>query len=182
MSKEKWHRRWQACQLTRGHKPPSEPWFFMAAFFLTPSSRPQPLGLVPESESHAKCVNQRAGKYQLLAEGPWEGNVTPAVTLEQKKQAAASPLTTLSAPSNKDRGENEQAEGHFELQPWRKKHGRDMQRLSDPSGVQFAPTQAKKQTVCSLWWFFVSKNLLTSICISLSSLWQWIKLALANLC
>lgn len=120
MSKEKWHRRWQACQLTRGHKPPSEPWFFMAAFFLTPSSRPQPLGLVPESESHAKCVNQRAGKYQLLAEGPWEGNVTPAVTLEQKKQAAASPLTTLSAPSNKDRGENEQAEGHFELQPWRR--------------------------------------------------------------
>lgn len=96
----------------------------MAAFILTPSSRPQPLGLVPESESHAKCVNQRAGKYQLLAERPWEGNVTPAVTLEQKKQAAASPLTTLSAPSNKDRGENAQAlrsaEGHFELQPWRR--------------------------------------------------------------
>lgn len=181
MSKEKWHRRWQACQLTRGHKPPSEPWFFMAAF-LTPSSRPQPLGLVPESESHAKCVNQRAGKYQLLAEGPWEGNVTPAVTLEQKKQAAASPLTTLSAPSNKDRGENEQAEGHFELQPWRRSMAGTCKGCLIPPGFNLLLHRQRNKLCAHYDGFSFQKNLLTSICISLSSLWQWIKLALANLC
>lgn len=67
----------------------------------TPPPHPPPLGPLPDSESHAKCVNQRAGKYRLLAERVWEENVTPAVTLEQKKQAVASPLSTPSVPLNK---------------------------------------------------------------------------------
>lgn len=61
---------------------------------LSPTSCSPPLGLLPDSKSRAKCVNRRAGKYRLLAERAWEGNVTPTVTLEQKKQAVASPLST----------------------------------------------------------------------------------------
>lgn len=99
----------------------------MAAFVSRPLPLPPrspALGPPPDSKSHDKCVNQRAGKYRLLAERAWEGNVTPAVTLEQKKQAVASPLSTPSVPSNKDVGENEQAlgraEGRFEPRPWRR--------------------------------------------------------------
>lgn len=81
---------------------PPPPTLLLRGCLLLSPPPPPPLGLVPVSESHAKCVNQRAGKYRLSSERAWEGNVTPAVTLEQKKQAVASLLSTPSVQSNKD--------------------------------------------------------------------------------
>lgn len=111
--------------------------------------RPPPLGLVPDSESHAKCVNQRAGKYRLLAERAWEGNVTPAVALEQKKQAVASPLSTPSLLSNKDGVRLNRRSGRqkatFESRPW----GRNMAGTYRGCQIPLGPELfMHKQCVC----------------------------------
>lgn len=118
---------------------------------LSPTSCSPPLGRLPDSKSRAKCVNQHAGKYRLWAERAWEGNVTPTVTVEQKKQAVAFPLSTpwwewTGTPVGR-------------RQLWvlavEKKHGRDMLGLLDLSEVEVVYTQTNMQYVSFIILFII---------------------------
>lgn len=72
--------------------------------------------------------------------------MTPAVAVEQKKQAVASPLSTPSDLSNKDGVRMNRRCGRQSatwVPPVEEKHGRDMQSPSDPSGAQVIQIQAE---------------------------------------